>query len=197
VRNANRGIRNQKLRIRIPHSALRTPHWKLRTPHSLPSAVRRSTRPPNRRGSTTRDLLVDPLDQFLKDYHDKTRLDRAILDHLLHQTFADADQLAEPESDLVLVQDPDEATIRAALGRYPFKDIPTAYQNLSRLAQEEVPFLSHRRCRHFLASIAPQLLRAVADTPDPDGALNNFERVTASLGGKAVYTNSSASTRRR
>ncbi|OWK41710.1 bifunctional [glutamate--ammonia ligase]-adenylyl-L-tyrosine phosphorylase/[glutamate--ammonia-ligase] adenylyltransferase [Fimbriiglobus ruber] len=134
----------------------------------------------------TRALLVDPLDHFLKDYHDKTRVDRAILDHLLHQTFAEGDQRAEPESDLILIQDPDDATIRSVLGRYPFRDVPTAYLNLMKLAQEEVPFLSHRRCRHFLASIAPQLLRAVADTPDPDLALNNLERVTASLGGKAV-----------
>jgi [glutamine synthetase] adenylyltransferase / [glutamine synthetase]-adenylyl-L-tyrosine phosphorylase len=135
----------------------------------------------------TRDLLIDPLDLFLKDYHDKTKLDRAILDHLLHQTFATADGAqSEPESDLILDPDPDEAAIRGVLGRYPFRDVPAAHQNLIRLAQEAVPFLSHRRCRHFLASIAPQLLRAVAETPDPDDALNNLERVTASLGAKAV-----------
>ena len=60
-----------------------------------------------------------------------------------------------------------------------------AYQNLTQLASESVPFLSTRRCRHFLASIAPGLLRAVADTPDPDMALVNLEKVTASLGAKA------------
>src|SRR5207253_2851002 len=65
-------------------------------------------------------------------------------------------------------------------------DVGKAYQNLSQLARESVPFLSARRCRHFLASIAPQLLRAVADTPDPDEALTNLERVSASLGAKAV-----------
>lgn len=133
----------------------------------------------------TRQLLVDPLDLFLKDYHDKTKLDRAILDHLLHQSFADAAN-AEPEADLILDPDPNAADIRAALRRYPFKDIPAAYRNLNRLAQESVPFLSHRRCRHFLASIAPQLLRAIAETADPDAALNTLERVTASLGAKAV-----------
>ena len=134
----------------------------------------------------TRRLLVEPLDQFLKDYHDKTRVDRAILNHLLHQTFTDAQELAEPESDLILVQDPDDATVRAVLARYPFRDVPGAYQNLARLAQEEVPYLSHRRCRHFLASIAPALLRALAETPDPDLTLSNLQKVTASLGGKAV-----------
>src|SRR5262249_17806926 len=60
------------------------------------------------------------------------------------------------------------------------------YANLTQLAQESVPFLSARRCRHFLASIAPNLLRALAETPDPDMALVNLEKVTASLGAKGV-----------
>ena len=71
----------------------------------------------------TRDLLVDPLDQFLKDLHDKTAVNRTILNHLLHQTFPDAGGRAEPESDLILDPDPDEATIRTVLGRYPFRDV--------------------------------------------------------------------------
>ena len=61
-----------------------------------------------------------------------------------------------------------------------------AYNNLVQLAQESSPFLSTHRCRHFLASIAPGLLRAVADTPDPDMALVNLEKVTGSLGAKTV-----------
>jgi glutamate-ammonia-ligase adenylyltransferase len=134
----------------------------------------------------TRDLLVDPLDRFLKDLQDKTEQDRTILNHLLHQTFADAGGHDDPEADLILDPDPDEAAVRAVLGRYPFRDVPKAFLNLSQLAREAVPFLSARRCRHFLASIAPQLLRAVADTPDPDEALTQLERVSASLGAKAV-----------
>lgn len=134
----------------------------------------------------TRQLLIDPLDLFLKDFHDKTATNRAILDHLLHQTFANDAGGSEPESDLILDPDADDATVRAVLKKYPFRDVKAAYQNLNRLAQEAVPFLSHRRCRHFLASIAAPLLKAVAETPDPDGTLNNLERVTASLGAKAV-----------
>jgi len=134
----------------------------------------------------TRDLLIDPLDQFLKDLQDKTTLNRTILNHLVHLTFADADEQAEPEADLILDPDPDPTTIQAVLGRYPFRDTTKAFTNLSQLARESVPFLSARRCRHFLASIAPQLLRAVAETPDPDDALTQLERVSASLGAKAV-----------
>ena len=158
-----------------------------RGPSSTLSAQRRSpldeSDPPP---LDTRDLLIDPLDRFLKDLHDKTALDRTILNHLLHQSFQGEDGHSEPETDLILDPDPDAETVRAVLSRYPFRDVPKAYANLSALARESVPFLSARRCRHFLASIAPPLLRAVADAPDPDEALTNLERVSASLGAKAV-----------
>ncbi|MFM8271152.1 MAG: bifunctional [glutamate--ammonia ligase]-adenylyl-L-tyrosine phosphorylase/[glutamate--ammonia-ligase] adenylyltransferase [Gemmata sp.] len=134
----------------------------------------------------TRDLLVDPLDRFLKDLHDKTALDRTILNHLLHQSFQGEDGRSEPEADLILDPDPDPETVRAVLTRYRFRDVPKAFANLSALARESVPFLSARRCRHFLASIAAPLLRAVAAGPDPDAALTDLERVSASLGAKAV-----------
>ncbi len=128
---------------------------------------------------------AEPLEAFLRDYLDKTEVTRRILEHLLHQTFPDSATHAEPESDLLLDPHPAPETVRAVLGRYPFRDVQAAYANLVQLAQE-VPFLSPWRCRHFLASIAPPLLRAIAETPDPDMALLNLEKVTSSLGGKTV-----------
>src|SRR5256712_2521106 len=123
---------------------------------------------------------------FLEDYGEKTRLNRKNLNHLLPQTFQEEDGQAEPEADLILQPAPDPETIRAVLGRYPFRDLQAVYNNLNQLATESVPFLSTRRCRQFLASIAPRLLRALADTPDPDMALVNLEKVTASLGAKGI-----------
>jgi glutamate-ammonia-ligase adenylyltransferase len=128
----------------------------------------------------------DPLSAFLHDYQEKTSLNRKILDHLLHQAFQSDNGEESPEADLILDPNPDPEAIRAVLGRYGFRDVQGAYHNLTQLAQESVPFLSTRRCRHFLASIAPHLLRALADTPDPDMALVNLEKVTATLGAKAV-----------
>lgn len=137
-------------------------------------------------GVVVRQQSQDPLAAFLRDYREKTDLDRKILNHLLHDTFQGEDGTAEPESDLILAPNPDPETVRAVLGRYGFRDEQGAYANLMQLAQESVRFLSTRRCRHFLASIAPQLLRALAETPDPDMALVNLEKVTASLGAKSV-----------
>ena len=143
--------------FRIPHSAFRT------CPRS---GIRLWTSRPRHRRSTPAICSSTRSTASCTTYHDKTRLNRTILDHLLHQTFADSAGGSEPETDLILDPDPDEATVQSVLGRYGFRDVPAAWQNLTRLAQEQ-RFLSTRRCRHFLASIAPQLLRAVAATPDP------------------------------
>ena len=132
------------------------------------------------------DGSPEPRAAFLADYHEKTEPTRRILDHLLHQTFAGESGAAEPESDLILDTHPDPETIQSVLARYPFRDVQGAYNNLVQLAQESSPFLSTHRCRHFLASIASNLLRAVAETPDPDMALVNLEKVTNSLGAKTV-----------
>src|SRR5262249_9618373 len=147
--------------------------------HELPAGQQELTRLALRMG-------YRPAERFLTDYRDKTEPTRRILDHLLHDSFSTDQGETSPESDLILDPNPEPETIRTVLGRYPFRDIPAAYQNLTQLAQESVPFLSTRRCRQFLASIAPTSLRAVAETGDPDFALLNLEKVTRSLGGKTV-----------
>jgi glutamate-ammonia-ligase adenylyltransferase len=152
--------------------------------HRLPRSPEEQRKLALRMGYADRN--GEALTTFLDDYRQKTDLDRAILDHLLHQTFQDSDAGAEPESDLILDPHPDPEAIASVLGRYGFRDVQGAYRNLTQLATESVPFLSTRRCLHFLASIAPSLLRALAETPDPDMALVNLEKVTASLGAKAI-----------
>ncbi len=127
-----------------------------------------------------------PAQRFLADYRAKTELNRAILNHLMHDAFADEGSAVDPVVDLVFDPAPGPDLIEAALGPYPFQDKATAYQNLMALAREDTPFLSQARCRHFLAGIAPRLLGAVGRAPDPDMALTNLEKVSASLGAKAI-----------
>jgi [glutamine synthetase] adenylyltransferase / [glutamine synthetase]-adenylyl-L-tyrosine phosphorylase len=128
---------------------------------------------------------VSALQAFRDDYARRTRQNREILDHLLHNAFL-GDGAAEPEVDLVNDPDPTPERIQEVLGRYPFADVSTAYENLMALATEKIRFLSTRRCRHFLAAIAPRLLAAIAQTPEPDTTLVNLSRVSDSLGGKAA-----------
>jgi glutamate-ammonia-ligase adenylyltransferase len=125
------------------------------------------------------------LDAFRADYASKTRENRKILDHLLHDAFRD-DAETEPEVDLVNDPDPPSYKIGDVLGRYPFRDVPAAYRNLMALATERTAFLSPRRCRHFLASIAPRLLKAISATPEPDATLVQLTRVSDSIGGKGA-----------
>lgn len=125
------------------------------------------------------------LAQFELELTTKTELNHRILDHLLHDAFGD-DSEAEPEVDLVLDPDPPVERVREVLSRYGFRDVEQAYQNLQALSTERIRFLSTRRCRHFLASIAPRLLEAIGATPDPDQTLIDLEKVSDSLGGKGV-----------
>jgi len=129
--------------------------------------------------------LESPLESFQAEYRDKTALNRKILNHLLHDAFGE-DVRTEAEVDLVLDPDPSEQQIAEVLGRYSFNDVERAYRRLTALSQEKIRFLSTRRCRHFLAAITPQLLAAIAATPDPDSTLTNLDRVSDSLGGKGV-----------
>jgi glutamate-ammonia-ligase adenylyltransferase len=122
---------------------------------------------------------------FESDYRDRADLNRRILDHLLNDAFGD-DAETEAEVDLVLDPDPPEDKVVAVLGKYGFRDVKTAYRNFMSLAEEKIRFLSTRRCRHFLAAIAPTLLDALAATPDPDSALIRLGQVSDSLGGKGV-----------
>lgn len=152
--------------------------------HTLPSSPSEVRKLAIRMGY--RDQPGQPArEAFESDYQSKTAVNRRILDHLLHDAFGD-DAQTEPEVDLVLDPDPPPQRIAEVLSRYGFRDVQEAHKNLMALSTEGIRFLSTRRCRHFLASIAPRLLQAIAATPDPDQTLVSLEKVSDSLGGKGV-----------
>ncbi len=123
--------------------------------------------------------------QFINEYVDRTAKNRKILDHLLHDAFGGEANVAE-ESDLILDPEPSLESIDRVLARFGFRDAQRAHQILMELARESISFLSTRRCRHFLAAIAPQLLATIARTPSPDDTLVKLALVSESIGGKAV-----------
>ena len=150
--------------------------------HTVPRDDLEASRLAVRCGYGTGDEARDRLRAGLAE---ATDINRRILDHLLHDAFPE-DAPPEPEVDLVLDPEPSPDTVREVLGRHGFRDIPAAHRVLESLGEERVRFLSTRRCRHFLAAIAPRLLAAVGRMPDPDATLITLGNVADSLGGKGV-----------
>jgi [glutamine synthetase] adenylyltransferase / [glutamine synthetase]-adenylyl-L-tyrosine phosphorylase len=153
-----------------------------RQTHAVPRDPIEFTRLAVRMGYGTGEAAADRLRQELAE---ATDVNRRILDHLLHDAFPEEAE-PEPEVDLVLDPSPPEAFVREVLSRHGFRDIPAAHRAIESLGEEQVRFLSTRRCRHFLAAIAGRLLAAIATTPDPDATLVNLVAVSDSLGGKGV-----------
>ena len=123
--------------------------------------------------------------KFRDDYTRRTDENKEIINRLLHEMFAE-DLPSDPVDDLVLDHNPSSELIQQVLSPYGFRDPTDAYHSLNALAVEKMPFLSTRRCRHFLSLIAKPLLESIAKTPGPDATLANLCRVSDSIGGKGV-----------
>jgi glutamate-ammonia-ligase adenylyltransferase len=88
-----------------------------------------------------------------------------------------------------LVLNPGEkAAAHGLLRSLGFRDPDAVWQSLDSLALERSPYLAPSgRARTLLAGLAPRLLEALGRAPDPDAALRNLERATATLGAKATF----------
>src|SRR5207253_2167820 len=69
---------------------------------AAPDEVVTSDLPAPSAGAPPPAPVLGPLQSFLRDYREKTDLNRKILDHLLHQSFLEQSGQAEPEADLIL-----------------------------------------------------------------------------------------------
>ncbi|MFK7766894.1 MAG: bifunctional [glutamate--ammonia ligase]-adenylyl-L-tyrosine phosphorylase/[glutamate--ammonia-ligase] adenylyltransferase [Mariniblastus sp.] len=139
--------------------------------------------------------------QFQQTLMETTESNRKVLNHLLHGAFGIAfgsmrntmgmphrfdEQTVPLEVDLILDGDPDEGMVESVLMPYGFQNVNAAFSNLMDLAKEPTQFLSSRRCKHFLASVAPALLSELSQTPDPDQALVTLATVSDCLGAKGI-----------
>jgi [glutamine synthetase] adenylyltransferase / [glutamine synthetase]-adenylyl-L-tyrosine phosphorylase len=130
-------------------------------------------------GRTAAETLLAELDN-------RTSANQAVLNRLLESAFEAEEDQATPESDLIQDPWPEAHIVQEVLRPYGFVDPQGAYRHLQQLAVETIPFLSTRRCRHFLASIATKLLTAISHTPSPDATLISLANISDSLGGKSV-----------
>ena len=123
------------------------------------------------------------LESFDADLKKMTSPNRKMLNHLLIDAFQGNDEAAA-EVDLLLDPEPEESQIKAVLEKYHFDDAVKVYRLLIDLTDEKNPYFFARRCRQFLIAIAPELLKAVAETPDPMQTLKTLATVADALGEK-------------
>ncbi|MFQ5956411.1 MAG: hypothetical protein ACE5KK_01405, partial [Candidatus Brocadiales bacterium] len=104
-----------------------------------------------------------------------------------HNLFGEEDESFAPEVDLILNPEHTDEQMESMLAKYNLKDLSKAHRNIDLLSRETPPLHDSPRTRAFFASIAPSLLSMLRQAPDPDMALNNLERCTASLGAKTIF----------
>ena len=128
--------------------------------------------------------------RFENDLQEKTSVNNRILNHLLHDAFAENDSAEnsnEPSAvDLVLHSEIEHEQVQTILSAYHFADIDNAARLIGSLSTENTLFLSSNRCRHFLAAIIQDLLQQIANTPDPDSTLVSLSTVADAIGGKGA-----------
>ncbi|MEE9584557.1 MAG: bifunctional [glutamate--ammonia ligase]-adenylyl-L-tyrosine phosphorylase/[glutamate--ammonia-ligase] adenylyltransferase [Candidatus Brocadiales bacterium] len=124
---------------------------------------------------------------FQKELTKHTKRTNRILNNLFHNLFGREDEASAPEVDLILDPEHTNEQMESMLAKYNFKDLPKAHRNIDLVSRETPPLHDSPRTRAFFASIVPSLLSMLQQAPDPDMALNNLERCTASLGAKTIF----------
>ncbi|MFQ5861826.1 MAG: bifunctional [glutamate--ammonia ligase]-adenylyl-L-tyrosine phosphorylase/[glutamate--ammonia-ligase] adenylyltransferase [Candidatus Brocadiales bacterium] len=125
--------------------------------------------------------------RFQKELSKHTKRANRILNDLFHNLFGREDERSAPEVNLILDPEHTDEQMESMLTRYNFKDLSKAHRNIDLLSRETPPLHDSPRTRAFFASIASSLLSMLRQAPDPDMALNNLERCTASLGAKTIF----------
>ncbi|WP_419189937.1 glutamate-ammonia-ligase adenylyltransferase [Stieleria marina] len=146
-----------------------------------------------RLGMRLEDRPVGDGERFRKQLDDAFEMNGTVINHLMidapsvETLDSNGERVRQSiETELLLDVDASDELIAATLKQHGINDPRGAMENLRALSVESVRFLSPRRCRHFLAAIAPSLLTQIAKTPFPDQTLRSLVDVTDSLGAKAT-----------
>ncbi len=127
-----------------------------------------------------------PLDSFLKDHRKHTENVKNIYSTLFHEAAEKLEEEKRPEIIELLEGglEGDEALERLSL--YGFKESAAALKNLV-LLWNGPPFAHFtEKSRGVLRRVAPLIFKEIVDSPEPDMALNTFERFIASVGARST-----------
>lgn len=128
----------------------------------------------------------NPLDQFLKEHAMHTANVKKIYSSLFHEAAHKLEEETNPELLALLegIYGKDEAIER--LSNYGFKEPAAAWQNLS-LLWNGPPFAHFtEKSRSVLRRVAPYILKEIIASPEPDMAINTFEKFISAVGARGT-----------
>jgi len=131
------------------------------------------------------DVASPPLsahEAFLNDYEMHTGYVQEIFQKILQPPSAKDGLDVE-----LLIESDDESTVAEMLKPYKFRDVNAARKQLNLLADGPSNIRFSERTRRLFLDIAPTLLTYVGESPDPDMALDYFERFIGVAGARASY----------
>ncbi len=154
--------------------------------HTLPEGERQLFHLARRSGYRPQ-VSPDPVEQFLKDYRAHTDAVRRVYDAFFTPAEVPAPSVEQDEITLFFEGAISASEIRDRLREIGFEDLERAYRNFQ-LLRDGPPFAHYSNAgRWALAHAAPHLMKALRETPDPDMALNHFERQVATVGAQGVF----------
>ncbi|KAA1261264.1 Glutamate-ammonia-ligase adenylyltransferase [Rubripirellula obstinata] len=136
-------------------------------------------------GIRNADGDIGDVERFEKMLSKTLADNRSLIAQLMQEDRIDPSE-PDDEIELLLDPNPDPTALQNMMRRYVMENPQAAIEQIRSLSIETVPFLSHQRCRHSFASLAPHLLGEISQTPSPDETLQMLVKVTDSLGAKAT-----------
>jgi len=138
----------------------------------------------------------DSAADFSAAYREHAEAVRTVFNRLFRHLFKERDKEQAAEIDLALADSDADAGLAAVLERHGIRDIERGIATLHEMHRATSALLADApRVRKFFANLLPDLLDAVARTPDPDAALERIERISGRVGARAtLYAALSADT---
>ena len=132
---------------------------------------------------------MSPGTYLISEFNRHTGETRVLFQKLFSEMFeARSDVDVRARSLVLLPDDPDPGDM-AVLAQYGIRDLAPAADALRRLAGGTVRAPSPPSVAEQFAELAPVVLQAAADTPDPDASIANFERFCGLIGShRALYS---------
>jgi glutamate-ammonia-ligase adenylyltransferase len=160
-----------------------------RQTHTLPEAPRELAILARRMGYQPPEH-PDPVITLLQEYERHTGSVRSLYDAFLRQALPRGEEPAEDLTDplsLFFSADLPVEELRSRLAPVGFEDLDRALRNLQAI-REGQPFAhSPPQTQRALARLAPALVAALGEVPDPDLALTTFERFITTVAARTTF----------